>query len=92
MRATTISRHESAVPRTQCGKIFVTIRCSGTSAMQGGYAAGGMEVGKTEDRQVKEIEETQEALRDSIEEAKRLADRAQHLLQQHKKTIEQKSD
>jgi len=44
-------------------------------------------VGKTEDRQVKEIEQTQEALRESIEEAKKLADKAQRLLQKHKKTI-----
>jgi hypothetical protein len=49
-------------------------------------------VGKAEDRQVKEIEDTQEALRESIEEAKKLADKAQRLLQKHKKTIERRSD
>lgn len=45
-------------------------------------------MGKTPDKQIKEIEETQEALRDSIEQAKNLADKAQELLQKHKKTVQ----
>jgi hypothetical protein len=45
-------------------------------------------VGKTPDKQIEEIEETQEALRESIEEAKALADKAQELLQKHKKSLE----
>jgi hypothetical protein len=56
---------------------------------------GGTAVGKKSDRQseeIEEIEETQEALRESIEEAKTLADKAQELLQKHKKTLERPSD
>lgn len=49
-------------------------------------------VGKTPDKQIEEIEQTQEALRDSIKEAKNLADKAQELLQKHKKMIERQSD
>jgi hypothetical protein len=49
-------------------------------------------VAKAPDKQIKEIEETQEALRESIAEAKDLADKAQQLLQRHKKTIERESD
>jgi hypothetical protein len=49
-------------------------------------------VGKTPDKQIKEIEETQEALRESIEQAKELADKAQQLLQKHKRTVERQPD
>ena len=49
-------------------------------------------MGKTPDKQIEEIEETQEALRDSIKEAKNLADKAQELLQKHKKMIKRQSD
>lgn len=49
-------------------------------------------MGKAPDKQIKEIEETQEALRESIAEAKHLVDKAQQLLQKHKKTIERQSD
>ena len=49
-------------------------------------------VAKTPDKQIKEIEETQEALRDSIEQAKKLADKAQELLHKHKKTVQQSDD
>ena len=49
-------------------------------------------MGKTPGKQIEEIEETQEALRDSIKEAKNLADKAQELLQKHKKMIQQQSD
>ena len=42
-------------------------------------------------KQIAEIEETQEALRDSIEQAKELADKAQELLQKHKDAIEDPS-
>jgi phage-related tail protein len=35
-------------------------------------------------KQLDEIEQTQEALRESIEQAKELADKAQELLQKHK--------
>lgn len=48
-------------------------------------------MGKTPDKQIEEIEQTQEALRESIAEAKQLADKAQQLLQKHKKTIKQSS-
>lgn len=44
-------------------------------------------MGKTSDKQIKDIEDTQEALRESIEQAKHLVDKAQLLLQKHKKTI-----
>lgn len=46
-------------------------------------------MGKTPDKQIEAIEETQEALRESIRKAKSLADKAHELLQKHKKTIEQ---
>ena len=49
-------------------------------------------MGKTPDKQIKEIEETQEALRESIAEAKHLADKAQELLQKHKEAIERQPD
>ena len=39
-------------------------------------------------KQFEEIEQTQEALRESIEQAKELADKTQELLQNHKRTIE----
>jgi len=39
-------------------------------------------------KQIREIEETQEALRESIEQAKQLADKAQELLQKHKDTVD----
>jgi hypothetical protein len=48
-------------------------------------------VSKTTEKQIKEIEDTQEALRESIEQAKDLADKAQELLQKHKKTVEGQS-
>ena len=49
-------------------------------------------MGDTPDKQIKEIEETQEALRESIAEAKDLADKAHRLLQKHKQTIERQKD
>ena len=49
-------------------------------------------MGKTPDKQIKEIEETQEALRDSIEQAKTLADKARELLQKHKKSVQRSRD
>ena len=55
-------------------------------------APQGTRVGKTPDKQIKEIEQTQEALRESIEEAKQLADKAQELLQKHKETIRKSKD
>jgi hypothetical protein len=39
-------------------------------------------------KQIREIEQTQDALRESIEQAKQLADKAQELLQKHKKTVD----
>lgn len=39
-------------------------------------------------KQVKEIEATQKALRDSIEETKRLAEKSDQLLNQHKRDLE----
>lgn len=49
-------------------------------------------VGKQTEKEMKEIEDTQEALRESIAEATLLADKAQQLLQKHKKTVERKPD
>lgn len=49
-------------------------------------------VGKTSDGQKHNIEETQDALRESIEQAKHLADKAQLLLQKHNKTIDRQPD
>ena len=43
---------------------------------------------ETARKQIEEIEQTQEALRESIEQAKELADKTQELLQNHKRTIE----
>ena len=48
-------------------------------------------VGGKPDEEIREIEQTQEALRESIEQAKELADRAQSLLQKHKKTVEDRN-
>ena len=39
-------------------------------------------------KQVEEIEATQKALRASIEQSKQLAEKADHLLQQHKKSLQ----
>lgn len=47
---------------------------------------------KTPDKQIEEIEETQEALHKSIKQAKSLADKAQELLQKHKRTVKRQSD
>lgn len=47
---------------------------------------------KSSDKEIEQIEQTQEALRESIEQAKELSDKAQRLLQKHKKTVEDQSD
>lgn len=47
---------------------------------------------KKSDRQIQEIEETQDALRKSIAEATDLAEKAQKLLQKHKNSIEQEPE
>ena len=47
---------------------------------------------KSPDKEIQEIEETQEALRESIEQAKNLAEKAQKLLHAHKKTVADQSD
>lgn len=39
-------------------------------------------------KQVEEIEATQEALRESIEQSKQLAEKADHLLQKHKQSLQ----
>ncbi len=49
-------------------------------------------MGKTPDKQIEEIEKTQEALRESIDQAKELAEKAHTLLQKHKDNIERKPD
>jgi hypothetical protein len=45
-------------------------------------------VSDKQDKQIEEIEATQEALRESIDEAKRLAEKVQDLMQKHKETVE----
>jgi len=45
-------------------------------------------MGRERRKQIEEIEETQKALRESIEQAKELAGKAQQLLQDHKDAIE----
>jgi ABC-type transporter Mla subunit MlaD len=60
-----------------------------------GRQTRGVVVGKTQDKldkQIKEIEDTQEALRQNIEQAKELAEKAQELLQQHKSDLESERD
>lgn len=47
----------------------------------------GTVVSKVSKKQIKEIEDTQEALRRSIAESKELAEKAQDLLQKHKDTV-----
>lgn len=54
-------------------------------------ARRGVSVAKKPDKQIEEIEETQEALRESIDEAKQLAEKAQELLQKHKETIKRQA-
>jgi hypothetical protein len=44
---------------------------------------------KKAEAEIAKIEKTQEALRESIEETKRLSAKAETLLQQHKKTLEE---
>ena len=44
--------------------------------------------GRKGDHEIEKIEEVQEALRDTIDEAKRLADEAEQLIQRHKKKLE----
>ncbi|MFA6113261.1 MAG: hypothetical protein WC729_04700 [Sphingomonas sp.] len=46
---------------------------------------------KLED-EIARIEATQEALRDSIEETKQLSAKAEELLQQHKKALQDQAD
>ena len=41
-----------------------------------------------DDKTLREIEETQAALRESIEEAKNLAEKSERLLKKHRKKIE----
>lgn len=49
-------------------------------------------MGKTSNKEIEQIEQTQRALRESIEEAKQLPDKAQELVQQHKQHIKRQSD
>ena len=44
--------------------------------------------GRKDDSEIDKIEEVQEALRETIDKAKRLADQAERLIQQHKKKLE----
>lgn len=55
-------------------------------------ASSGVVVTKSSDKELERIEQTQEALRESIEQAKDLAEKAQKLLKKHKKTVEDQSD
>jgi hypothetical protein len=50
----------------------------------------GRHVNKSRDDTLKAIEETQAALRDSIEAAKDLAEKSERLISQHRKEIESK--
>jgi septal ring factor EnvC (AmiA/AmiB activator) len=43
-------------------------------------------------KQLDEIEETQKALRDSIEESKRLSDKSDRLIHQHRQDLNQGGD
>jgi hypothetical protein len=52
----------------------------------------GAEVGQTPDNRINEIEQTQNALRHTIEEARQLTDKAQQLLQKNKGTTERRGD
>lgn len=49
-------------------------------------------MGKTSDKQIKDIKDTKEALRGSIKQAKHLVDKAQLPLQKHKKTFDRQPD
>lgn len=60
--------------------------------MTANWAARGVAVSKTSNKQIKEVEKTQESLRESIDQAKELAEKAHELLQKHKKTVERQSD
>jgi ABC-type transporter Mla subunit MlaD len=46
---------------------------------------------KTPNKEIEKIEKTQEALRESIEQAKGLAEEAQKLLSKHKKSLKNQS-
>jgi hypothetical protein len=47
---------------------------------------------KSPDKDIQKIEETQAALRESIEQAKELAEEAQKLLKKHKKALKDQSN
>ena len=64
----------------------------GTFEVSTRSAPGGVDLTKSSDKELEQIEQTQEALRESIEQAKDLSDKAQKLLQKHKKRIEDQSD
>lgn len=44
-----------------------------------------------DDKTLNEIEQTQEALRESIEEAKKLAEKSERLLKRHRKQVKSES-
>jgi hypothetical protein len=52
----------------------------------------GAKVDQTPDNRINEIEQTQNALRHSIEEARQLTDKARQLVQKHKGTVERRGD
>jgi outer membrane murein-binding lipoprotein Lpp len=56
------------------------------------FGQTGVNVAKSPKSQIEQIEETQEALRESIEQAKELADQAHEMLKKHKKTLEDQAD
>jgi len=56
--------------------------------LEAAFYRGAPQVPDKDDKTLREIEETQAALRESIEEAKNLAEKSERLLKKHRKKIE----
>ena len=63
----------------------------GRRAPGGGVKAGKFQVPDKDDKTLDDIEQTQAALRDSIEEAKKLAEKSERLIKKHRKEVDRKA-
>jgi hypothetical protein len=57
----------------------------------GGVRTGKFQVPDKDDKTLDDIEETQAALRESIEEAKKLAEKSERLIKKHRKNVDGKA-
>lgn len=56
--------------------------------LEGGVLPGVFQVPEKDEKTLHEIEETQAALRESIEEAKKLAEKSDKLIKKHRQQVE----